>query len=321
MKSILISIVILMMWIDPSVCIWGKAKSSSNNNKAVMSSGEIPAEHRSGKSSDDMFVMLDDQAAEYEGSIEGGETLISNGTTEEEERLFNKFPLHVFLKKKHPFVTLSTMTKTSTVTAVITSSTVGLCAQLVNVTGPCRLRKGLWVDEPIVLSFDDEMDSIDDTLLSPSQTSKMETTAVPEPIAQISDEIAGRNDESQILDNNRRISVRSGSVIHSSKNDEESRDNSEQVNEGRFGFFGLKNKLKKKVKLVTVVTTTAVTVTSTSTYYKTVSTKSFFIQVCTPSPFPFNVCDGRKKRQVEIESPSWPSIKSQIKIIVATITP
>ncbi|XP_046448169.1 uncharacterized protein LOC124196958 [Daphnia pulex] len=295
-----------------------------------MSSGEIPAEHRLGKSSDDMFVMLDDQAAEYEGSIDGGETLIFNGTTEEEERLFNKFPLHVFLKKKHPFVTLSTMTKTSTVTAVITSSTVGLCAQLVNVTGPCRLRKGLWVDEPIVLSFDDEMDSIDDTLLSPSQTSKMETTAVPEPIAQISDEIAGRNDEPQ-MDNNRRISVRSGSVIHSSKDDEGSRDDSEENNEGRFGFFGLKNKLKKKVKLVTVVTTTAVTVTSTSTYYKTVSTKSFFIQVCTPSPFPFNVCDGRKKRQVEIElanntqqqqSPASPSpIKSQNEIIIATITP
>lgn len=179
MKSILFSIVILMMWIDPSVCIWGRPKAkSSSNSKAVMSSGEIPAEHRSGKSTDDMFVMLDDQAAEYEGSIDGGETLIFNGTTEEEERLFNKFPLHVFLKKKHPFVTLSTMTKTSTVTAVITSSTVGLCAQLVNVTGPCRLRKGLWVDEPIVLSFDDEMDSIDDTLLSPSQTSKYRTLII-----------------------------------------------------------------------------------------------------------------------------------------------
>jgi hypothetical protein len=180
MKSILFSIVILVMWIDPSVCIWGRPKAKSSSNKAVMSSGEIPAEHRLGKSSDDMFVMLDDQvaAAEYEGSIDGGETLIFNGTTEEEERLFNKFPLHVFLKKKHPFVTLSTMTKTSTVTAVITSSTVGLCAQLVNVTGPCRLRKGLWVDEPIVLSFDDEMDSIDDTLLSPSQTSKYRTLIV-----------------------------------------------------------------------------------------------------------------------------------------------
>lgn len=156
----------------------------------------------------------------------------------------------------------------------------------------------------------------------------METTAVPEPIAQISDEIAGRNGDPE-MDNNRRISVRSGSVIHSSKNDEESRDDSgENNNEGRFGFFGLKNKLKKKVKVITVVTTTAVTLTSTSTYYKTVSTKSFFIQVCTPSPFPFNVCDGRKKRQVEIElvantqqqSPASPSpIKSQNEI-VATIS-
>lgn len=125
---------------------------------------------------------------------------------------------------------------------------------------------------------------------------RMETTAMPDPkFAHISDETDGPNGDLQ-ADSSRRISIRSGSAIHSSKDGGE-----EANNEGRFAFFGLKNKFKKKVKLITVVTTTAVTVTSTSTYYKTVSTKSFFIQVCTPSPFPFNVCGGRKKRELEVE--------------------
>jgi hypothetical protein len=162
MKSIVVLLVILVTCISPSFCLWGKTKST------------IHAEHRSGKSLDELFVMIDEKAAEYEGSgsleLEGTETAVLN-STEEEERLFHKFPLHVFMKKKHPFVTHSTMTKTSTVTALITSSTVGLCAQLVNVTGPCRMRKGLWVEDPLILSFDDEMDSIDDTL-SPSKTSR-----------------------------------------------------------------------------------------------------------------------------------------------------
>lgn len=70
-------------------------------------------------------------------------------------------------KKKPPFLTFITRTETSTVTEVATAPTVGLCAKLVNVTGACRLRRGLWVEDPIVLTFDDGMDNIDG-LLSPS---------------------------------------------------------------------------------------------------------------------------------------------------------
>ncbi len=86
---------------------------------------------------------------------------------EEEER---KILFKLWKKYKwRPFVTYSTVRRTSTITALVTSSTVGLCAKLVNVTGACRLRRGMWVDDPIVLSFDDDMDSIDD-VLSPSKT-------------------------------------------------------------------------------------------------------------------------------------------------------
>lgn len=81
----------------------------------------------------------------------------------------NHHPLHLFMKKKRPFVSFSTKTETATVTTTVTSTTIGLCAQLVNVTGACRLRRGLWVEDPIVMSFDDDMDAIDGALL-PSAT-------------------------------------------------------------------------------------------------------------------------------------------------------
>jgi hypothetical protein len=128
----------------------------------------------------------------------------------------------------------------------------------------------------------------------------IETTAMPEVVP-----VSGGEPSETIKNANRdrRISVRSGSVIHSSKEDEvESRDdNDDGDTEGRFGFFGLKKKFKKRIKFITVITTTLVTSTSTSTYFITISTKTFFIQLCTPSPFPFIICNGRKKRQMEIE--------------------
>ena len=33
-----------------------------------------------------------------------------------------------------------------------------LCAKLVNVTGACERRRGLWKEEPIVISFDEDAD-------------------------------------------------------------------------------------------------------------------------------------------------------------------
>ena len=163
-----------LMCIGPSFCAWGRPNRSKSTTtttttttiqSSMTSSSRLGLERRVGKPDDDKE---DEDASSLE--LDGIESTVINGT-DQEERFFNKFPLHVFMKKKHPFVTHSTMTRTSTITALITSSTVGLCAQLVNVTGPCRLRKGLWVDDPIVLSFDDEMDSIDDSL-SPTRTSR-----------------------------------------------------------------------------------------------------------------------------------------------------
>ena len=54
-----------------------------------------------------------------------------------------------------------TKTTTSTVTATVTVPTTGLCAKLVNVTGRCRRRKALWIEDPIVMTFDDDMEALD----------------------------------------------------------------------------------------------------------------------------------------------------------------
>ena len=55
-----------------------------------------------------------------------------------------------------------TKTSTSTVTATVTVPMTGLCAKLVNVTGPCRRRRGSWIEDPIIMTFDDaDMDALD----------------------------------------------------------------------------------------------------------------------------------------------------------------
>ncbi len=126
------------------------------------------------------------ELADEEDSVAGGSSYSSpsaeetsyeltdyeDDTRQEERWKFN--PLHHLMKKKkkkkkNPLLTFTTRTETSTVTSTSTVSTVGLCAKLVNVTGACRLRRGLWVEEPIVMSFDDDMDVIDGQLL-PSAT-------------------------------------------------------------------------------------------------------------------------------------------------------
>jgi hypothetical protein len=64
----------------------------------------------------------------------------------------------------------------------------------------------------------------------------------------------------------------------------------------RFGYMNIlafHSALRKRIQFITLKATTVVTVTTTSTYYLTISTKTFFVQVCTPTPFPYNVCSRK----------------------------
>jgi len=64
-----------------------------------------------------------------------------------------------------------------TETTVVTSNLP--CAQLLNVTGVCRRRRGIPDEEPVILSFDDFFDDFfdDDNLLAPTPPKKVEPTA------------------------------------------------------------------------------------------------------------------------------------------------
>ena len=70
----------------------------------------------------------------------------------------------VHFRPLHPFkpIYISRLPDTIIRTITTTVSTATACAKLVNVTGACRRRKGHLIDEPIVLTFDEDMEEIDD---------------------------------------------------------------------------------------------------------------------------------------------------------------
>ena len=64
---------------------------------------------------------------------------------------------------------------TSTVTTWLTSTSTlepsirpRLCAKLVNVSGACQQRRNRWIEEPIVMTFDDVDESVFDQLMRPA---------------------------------------------------------------------------------------------------------------------------------------------------------
>lgn len=60
-----------------------------------------------------------------------------------------------------------TLTSTQSYTVTRIEAMTMVCAKLINVTGACKRRRGSWVEEPIVLSFDEHSDEAADLLYSP----------------------------------------------------------------------------------------------------------------------------------------------------------
>jgi len=59
------------------------------------------------------------------------------------------------------------LTTTETFTQTVQLTTGIVCAKLVNVTGACRLRRNVWLEEPEILTFNEGMDDVLDYLLTP----------------------------------------------------------------------------------------------------------------------------------------------------------
>ncbi|KAI9553302.1 hypothetical protein GHT06_021200 [Daphnia sinensis] len=185
------------------------------------------------------------------------------------------------------FVTRQLVTNTTTVNIA--------CAKLVNVTGPCRRRRGLWAEEPIVLSFDEETEKLTDILFTPPY--KVEPTQIPN--TAVVDHVQNSSTSGATV-----TSVEGGRLVTSMR---EPRDRDLPYPRIYFPYLlGLVTRFisaltagRPSVTLVATptldggvlpifepsVTETTVTVTNT-----------FFIQLCTPSPFPFSECLQIRKR-------------------------
>ena len=59
------------------------------------------------------------------------------------------------------------ITRTHLVSVTLHAISTGVCVKLVNVTGACLRRRGVWIEEPIVLTFDDEIEDQVDMLYTP----------------------------------------------------------------------------------------------------------------------------------------------------------
>ena len=89
----------------------------------------------------------------------------SLSTQEQKIRGSMEHPLKKSVRRGRQVNIISIISTTTTTTTVSTST---ICAKLVNVTGACVRVRNTWVNEPIVLSFDEDVDEIDKLFLPPS---------------------------------------------------------------------------------------------------------------------------------------------------------
>ena len=67
---------------------------------------------------------------------------------------------------------VSTVTRTSTTKitkfTTVKATTRTVCVKLVNATSACRRKRQFWIDTPVVLGLDDELDAFAQQFLKPS---------------------------------------------------------------------------------------------------------------------------------------------------------
>jgi len=78
---------------------------------------------------------------------------------------------------------VSTVTRTSITTttsfSTVTSTTRTVCVNYVNATSACRRKRQFWIDTPIVLALDEELDPFAQQFLNPSPVLSVQPTVQP----------------------------------------------------------------------------------------------------------------------------------------------
>jgi len=177
-------------------------------------------------------------------------------------------------EKRQANTVTSTSTESVTTTLTFSVTIKQVCAQLVNVTGVCRRRRGLFYEEPIVMYFDEGFDDVEE-YFNPTAPLSMETTErVALPV--LSDSIPWNTPSEN--------EVRSSQATMQHK----SHDYAGAVLP-RIFFAQIIETFNNLFSTVTESTTvtTLVTEFETSSIF---STGTFFVSRCTPSPFPYSTC-------------------------------
>ncbi|XP_057380581.1 uncharacterized protein LOC130702966 [Daphnia carinata] len=193
---------------------------------------------------------------------------------------------------------------TSTITVTVTSIDKKICGKLVNVTAACRRRRNFEFERPEILTFDEDIDEAIDLAFrnvyihkqfTPTKTLGMEVT----PLVYLPP-LRSSARKPQIASFHSGIESSMPTYMFGSRNKnpylapsayqqqaELQKQQLDQENRVFFSALSLANLLNK----VTVTYTTYTTKTKTEVQN---TEATFFVVGCTPNPFPFSVCAGKR---------------------------
>ncbi|EFX82074.1 hypothetical protein DAPPUDRAFT_101459 [Daphnia pulex] len=246
--------------------------------------------------------------------------------------------------------TTVTRTTTSTITNVVTSLSNVVCAKLVNVTGVCRRRRGLPIDEPVVLTFDEQLEEAVDQAfyhaLHPGQFVPTTTLGFiyydlaaaaarrclykavdgveVTPLVLLPVMTHSADDYYDIIHPLPAVNAVQPSMLlerprYSGRN---KMNNAHQQNgggsdddigsspESRIYFAqiaAIANAIANVFRPPVTLTTTVTAITTQVSTFTTFRTTSFFVMGCTPKPFPFSVCAGKRSGDISSDPADGPA--------------
>lgn len=168
------------------------------------------------------------------------------------------------------------------------------CAKLVNVTGECRIRRGRRVEDPVVLTFDDETERMVDVLYTPVLKYAIRCIVIFTILMLfLYSQSTTRKPEDVYSDDSSHIEhpVPEKPAISPSFEEYSSENLGSSDRSSRFYFSHVVDAFHPLGRSRTP------SITKTITHYSTVFTSTkktsrntFFVQGCTPLYFPFHIC-------------------------------
>jgi len=177
--------------------------------------------------------------------------------------------------RQQPNTVTSTVTETITTTAIFSTTITDACAVLVNVTADCRRRRGIAIDEPVIMMFDEGLDDVEE-YFNPSQPHSVETTTLTS-LPYQAESTPNDFGSSDVIES-------SISTVPTTNGDLSS------FMLPRIYFSQIAELINGLVNGVVTETVTESETFTSSVVSATTSTATFFVSKCTPAPFPYPIC-------------------------------